>query len=228
MTEKLIEFENLKFHYTPTKPILNLAQFELKASEKLFLFGPSGSGKSTFLNLVAGVLKPTGGELTLFGQKSSELSLAGLDRLRGQEMGYIFQSFNLIPYLSVLENTLLPTKLFPKNKSAQQHRERAQELLTRLGLAPFQHHKASELSIGQQQRVAQARALINTPKLLIADEPTSSLDEGTTHDFMKLLIEQVDQLKIGLLFVSHDQRLKSYFDRHLDLMSLNQVSEVTI
>lgn len=223
MEDALISVQEMDFYYQSDRPVLSIEQFHLKSREKVFLYGPSGSGKTTFLNLSAGVLKPKTGSMKLFGQEVASLSSRSLDRLRGLHMGYVFQSFNLISYLSVIDNIMLPTKLFPKGKTKTEHLERAMSYLKRLNLETFAHSPARKLSIGQQQRVAIARAFMATPDLLIADEPTSSLDEDNTEGFMELLIEEVEKKEMGLLFVSHDRRLEKYFDRSLDLRQLNQV-----
>jgi putative ABC transport system ATP-binding protein len=213
----LINVTNLEFAYNNNKPILSIKSFQIQPSERVFLYGPSGCGKSTFLNLVAGVLNVNQGDITLFGQSLKTLSARKRDRLRAQKMGYIFQSFNLIPYLSVLDNVLLPTRIESHGISRSVHHTNAINVLKRLGLEEQLEQRAHTLSIGQQQRVAQARALMGKPELIIADEPTSSLDHKNTQEFMNFLVEQSQERKIALLFVSHDLRLESYFDRSINL-----------
>jgi putative ABC transport system ATP-binding protein len=222
MSDILLSAQELQFSYTPERPLLSIPTFTVHKAEKVFLYGPSGSGKSTFLNLAAGVLRPTGGSLKLFGNETKELSLRQLDRIRGSRLGYVFQNFNLIPYLSILDNVLLPTRLFAKGQSKTAHKERAITYLERLNLASQAHDPAEKLSIGQQQRVAIARAFMSSPELLIADEPTSSLDEDNTESFMELLVQEVSEQKMGLLFVSHDRRLERFFDRGVNLNELNR------
>lgn len=219
----IIEVSHLKFAYSNQKMVLDIQEFQLQKAQRIFIYGPSGCGKSTFLNLMAGVLSPSAGQIQLFGSEIGTLSSRQRDKLRAQKMGYIFQSFNLIPYLSVLDNILLPSMLETHGISKTDHHRFATEAILRLGLVEQTHQKASTLSIGQQQRVAQARALMGKPELIIADEPTSSLDQNNTEEFMKFLVEQSVQRKIALLFVSHDRRLESYFDRSVDLTACNRV-----
>jgi putative ABC transport system ATP-binding protein len=222
---KLVEVSELEFSYHQNQPILNIKDFEINEAERVFLYGPSGCGKSTFLNLIAGVLKASSGCVNLFGQNLSDIGASKRDRIRAQKMGYIFQSFNLIPYLNVIENILLPTMIENHGLSKAEHKELAIQALKRLGLETQIHQKAHTLSIGQQQRVAQARALMGKPQLIIADEPTSSLDQNNTQEFMDFLLEQSLERKIALLFVSHDRRLEHYFDRAVNLMDCNLVGK---
>lgn len=223
MSSTLLDIKNLRFSYDPKQPrLLDIPAFSLSPGETVFLYGPSGTGKSTLLNLIAGVLKPSTGEIQFNQKDFSSLSAARRDRIRGENMGYIFQSFNLVPYLSAFENILLPTKLYSKGIPSTRYEEEANLLIEKLNLTTVKNQRASSLSIGQQQRVAQARALLTSPLLLIADEPTSSLDSENTSEFMKVLCETAENKKMTLLFVSHDKRLESYFDRSVDLRSLNQ------
>ena len=227
MSAKMLEINQLRFTYNPQKSyLLNIPSFVVNQGERVFLYGPSGTGKSTLLNLIAGVLQPSDGQILFNQQDFSSLSPSRRDRIRGEKMGYIFQSFNLIPYLSALENILLPTKLYAKGISASVYQSEAKLLLEKLNLSSVKDQRASSLSIGQQQRVAQARALLTSPMLLIADEPTSSLDSDNTNEFMNVLCETAERKKMTLLFVSHDKRLESYFDRSVDLKSLNQAAQL--
>jgi len=214
--------KNLVFAYDKN-PVLKIALLEIKAHSKVFVYGPSGCGKSTLLNLCAGVLAINSGELKLLNTEMSLLSSTSRDRFRAQNLGLIFQQFNLLPYLSVMENIMLPSilkKLDGTEKNRLEHR--AHDLIKRLGLETFLKRSVMDLSLGQQQRVAQARALLMSPKMIIADEPTSSLDEKNTSEFMNLLLEEWQVSPFTLLFVSHDQRLKKYFDVHLNLEELNE------
>lgn len=217
-----IELKRCQFAYRPHSPqVINIEQLEIKNGEKVFLYGPSGHGKSTLLNLVAGVLKPTSGELLVLGHNMNDLSSSKRDQFRGEKIGYIFQIFNLIPYLSIKENIILPC-LVNKKRSDQDYEKQAEELVDALGLRDHVHKKVTDLSIGQQQRVAAARSLIGDPKLVIADEPTSALDEKNTKEFMELLLSLWQKKGFTLLFVSHDERLKAYFDRTLSLSEINR------
>nr|WP_246448267.1 ABC transporter ATP-binding protein [Roseateles oligotrophus] len=203
---------------------LTIPHFELHAGETLFLRGPSGAGKSTLLSLLAGVLTASQGQVSLLGQDWRKLGTARRDRHRADHVGYIFQQFNLLPYRSALDNVLLPCGFSARRRErAGQPREAAQALLARMGLsAQDWQRKASELSVGQQQRVAAARALIGAPELVIADEPTSAMDEALRDAFMTLLLEACAAAGSALLFVSHDARLASAFQRQLDLAAINE------
>lgn len=215
---KAIEIRDLKFSYGLT-PILDLPSFEIKESEFVFLFGASGSGKSTLLELIAGVLQAQAGELKVCGEELSLMTFAQLDHFRAENVGYIFQSFNLIPYLSVLENILLPF-LFQK-KAVD---EAQLNILTKsLGLENYMNRPVSQLSVGQQQRVAVARALIKKPKIILADEPTSALDYNHRENFLNILFELCRANKTSVLFVSHDLGMAKLFDRSVSLAELNLV-----
>jgi len=217
-----IELNKCQFTYTPHSPlVISIDQLEIKNGEKVFLYGPSGLGKSTLLNLIAGVLKPTSGNLLVLDHNMSDLSPSKRDQLRGEKIGYIFQIFNLIPYLTIKENIILPC-LVNKKRTTEDYQRQAEELIDALGLRDHIHKKVTDLSIGQQQRVAAARALIGNPKLVIADEPTSALDEKNTKEFMELLTSLWQKKGFTLLFVSHDERLKTHFDRTLSLSEINR------
>lgn len=217
-----IECRNCQFAYGPHGPkVINIDQLEILSGERVFIHGPSGHGKSTLLNLMAGVLKPDQGDLMVLGHNMRDLSQGRRDQFRGTHIGYIFQIFNLIPYLTIKENIVLPC-MINKNRSTGDYHQQAEELINALGLRDHLHKRVTDLSIGQQQRVAAARALIGEPKIIIADEPTSALDEKNTHEFMQLLISLWEKQKFTLLFVSHDERLKSYFNRTLSLSEINR------
>ncbi len=213
-----IELRNFKFSYGTTA-ILDIPSLVVNESEFVFLFGASGSGKSTLLELIAGVLHSQSGELKVCGQDLTRLSLAELDRFRAENIGYIFQSFNLIPYLSVLENILLPF-LFQK---ADVDEADLTALTKSLGLQNYLNRPVSQLSVGQQQRVAVARALIKKPKIILADEPTSALDYDHRENFLKILFELCRTHKTSVLFVSHDLSIAKLFDRSVSLSDLNLV-----
>lgn len=201
---------------------LRIPHLQLSQGDRVFLHGPSGSGKSTLLNLIAGVLTGYEGSLRVFDAELSALSARQRDALRGDRIGFIFQQFNLLPYLSVLENVLLPCRVSAVRRKAvlsQESLERCGErLLAELGLdASLFGRQASVLSVGQQQRVAAARALIGRPGLIIADEPTSALDRNNCDGFLELLLAQCAQHDTSVLFVSHDQDLAKHFDRAVSL-----------
>ncbi|MBC5784451.1 ABC transporter ATP-binding protein [Ramlibacter sp. USB13] len=225
-----LEVQDLRFRWPGGEPCLDVPAFALAPGESVFLHGPSGSGKSTLLSLLAGVLAPPVGEVRLLGRSWDTLSSAGRDQVRADHVGYIFQQFNLLPYLSVLRNVLLPCRLSKaraqRAERAGGERETAQQLLQNLGIeASLWHRPASTLSVGQQQRVAAARALVGQPELVIADEPTSALDAERRDAFMHLLLAACGRAGSTLLFVSHDERLASHFQRVVALRDINRVAQ---
>ena len=221
----LLRIRDLRFRWPRAASVcLELSELDLAAGEALFLRGPSGCGKSTLLALAAGVLTAAPGAVALLGQDWAGLPASARDRRRADHVGYIFQQFNLLPYLSVLDNVLLPCRFSRQRRArAGQPRAAAQELLQRMSLGPqLWQQPAAQLSVGQQQRVAAARALIGGPELVIADEPTSALDEALRESFMALLLQACSAAGSALLFVSHDTRLATYFDRQVDLPAINR------
>jgi putative ABC transport system ATP-binding protein len=227
-----IRLETLTFGWRPGLTTLDIPAFEVGAGERVFLRGPSGSGKSTLLSLVSGVLTARSGRVSVLGQELGKLSASKRDALRGSQLGVIFQMFNLAPYLSVLENVALPCR-FSAERRARTLRlggsveAEARRLLARLGLgdAALLSRKPADLSVGQQQRVAAARALIGAPGLILADEPTSALDTDARGAFIDLLSEECAARSAALLFVSHDMSLASRFDRAEDLRTLNRAAQ---
>lgn len=220
----VVSVDNLKFRYQSNSgPVLDIPQWVIKAGERSFLYGPSGSGKSTLLNLLAGILLPCTGSIEILGKPLESMRASQRDRWRAEHIGVVFQQFNLIPYLSGLDNIKLATHFCRKKYSSNQ----PSYLLTALGLSKRLHRlPAAKLSIGQQQRVAIARALINRPELLIVDEPTSALDEKNRNAFMQVLFEQLDLNDTALIFVSHDLTLSTRFDRVEQLSEINQSERV--
>lgn len=215
--KNVIEIESLKFSYHHSSgDLISIDQFLMKNGEKVFLYGPSGSGKSTFLNLIGGILSPHSGKLVVCGEELTKMSARKRDHLRGSKLGIIFQQFNLLSHLSALENIMLPG-LFHKIDHLKEH---ALELCHKLDLEAVRDQKASTLSLGQQQRVAAARALVSRPKLILADEPTSSLDDENTERFLEGLFTLAKQEQTSILLVSHDRRLASSFDRSVGLSEL--------
>jgi putative ABC transport system ATP-binding protein len=193
------------------------------AGERVFLHGPSGSGKSTLLAILGGVAVPERGRVHLLGQDIVTFSGHDRDVFRADHIGFIFQQFNLLPWLSARDNVLLPCAFSPyrRNRADDPAAETAR-LLQRLDLAPdLWNSPAAELSVGQQQRVAAARALIGKPEILIADEPTSALDAPRQQIFIDLLLAETSAVGACLLFVSHDERLAVRFDRVLSLAEVN-------
>lgn len=194
---------------------LHCPTFGMGAGESVLLLGASGSGKSTLLSLVCGIVTAQAGRVLVGGTDLSGLGAGARDRFRAERIGVIFQQFNLLPYASVRDNILLPLRFAPDRKArAEDPPVEAARLCTALGLPEGVLGKqAGRLSVGQQQRVAVARALIGTPALIVADEPTSALDAATQDNFLGLLFEQRAQAGSSLLMVSHDERLGHRFDR---------------
>lgn len=223
MTQALT-VESLEFRWHPqSDPILSIPRLQLTLGASLFIQGASGSGKSTLLNLLAGVLVPGGGRVELLDQPVSSWRGKARDRFRAEHIGYIFQQFNLLPYLTVLGNVQLPCRLSRgrgrRALARHDHLEAAAEhWLSRLNIpAELWHRKVSLLSVGQQQRVAAARALMGAPELVIADEPTSALDQDNVDNFMQVLTDQCRAIGSSLVFVSHDRHLARWFDQTLTL-----------
>ena len=218
----------VEFGWTAETETLRIERFDVARREKVFLKGPSGSGKSTLLGLICGVLTPRAGSIAVAGQDLSRLSSAKRDALRADRLGVIFQMFNLVPFLSVIENVTLPCRFSSNRRKRVERREggaeaAARRLLDHLGLGEdtLTSRSVAELSVGQQQRVAAARALIGGPQLVIADEPTSALDADAREAFISLLIEESAANGSSLLFVSHDAALAQHFDREVDLTAIN-------
>ncbi|EIK93840.1 methionine ABC transporter ATP-binding protein [Pseudomonas sp. M47T1] len=225
----LIELRDLHFAWPRQPALLDIPSFRLEAGETLFLKGPSGSGKTTLLGLLGGVQKPVSGSVQVLGHELGEMSQGRRDRFRVDHTGYIFQQFNLLPFLSVRENVELPCHFSRQRAERAKQRygsidQAAATLLAHLGLTEpaLLQRRADTLSIGQQQRVAAARALIGQPELVIADEPTSALDYDAREAFIRLLFAECRDAGSSLLFVSHDQSLAPLFDRSLSLAELNR------
>ncbi|WP_300452390.1 ABC transporter ATP-binding protein [Accumulibacter sp.] len=209
---------------------LDLPALRLQRGEHAFLHGPSGCGKSTLLSLIGGVLAPENGRIELLGEDLGRLRSTQRDRRRADHIGFVFQQFNLVPYLPVIDNVLLPCRFSARRRERAQAggaslRGEAERLLGHLDLArDLWRRPATDLSVGQQQRVAAARALIGHPELLIADEPTSALDAGRQEVFLDLLLREANAAGSTVLFVSHDRRLASHFVHDLALPTLNRAS----
>ena len=196
--------------------VLHGVSLEISEGEFLSLQGASGTGKSTLLHLLGGLDDPTSGEVFASGQSLSAMSSARLAKWRNDEVGFVFQSYHLLPEFDALENVLLPARMAHANRAESQ--KRAESLLERVGLAKRKHHLPAELSGGEQQRVALARALINQPQLLLADEPTGNLDRESATTTMTLLRRLVDEFGKTLVMVTHDPQAAKQADRvvHLD------------
>ncbi len=224
-----IELSQLTFAWPGGRVLLSIDRLVLARGERVFLSGPSGSGKSTLLGLIGGVLRPHSGSVRLLGTSLLALPPGRVDRFRGDHIGFVFQSFNLLPYLSVMANVMLPLQFSTvrRERLAQARpEEEASRLIHALGLADrdIQERPVHQLSIGQQQRVAAARALIGQPEVLIADEPTSSLDADARGDFLRLLMTECARSGTSVLFVSHDCALSDRFDRSVALHEINRAT----
>lgn len=229
-TRPLVELEEVVFRWRAgTAPLLEIDALRVAPGERLFIEGPSGSGKSTLLSLLAGVVVPERGSVRLGGERLETMSGAARDRYRADHVGYIFQLFNLIPYLSMVENVTLPCRFSARRAARARARSGAPQaealrLLEHLGMgeAALAGHAVTELSVGQQQRVAAARALIGGPELVIADEPTSSLDAAHREAFLELLFRECAEASSTLVFVSHERSLAALFARTLRLPAINR------
>lgn len=200
-------------HAYAGKTVLRLDSLTLAQGEQVTVLGPSGCGKTTLLHIIAGLLQPTQGQVVVNGQPLAELSSRARDRFRGRHLGIIFQRLHLLPALTVQENLLLAQRL----ARVSVDRDAAQKILERLGISQLADAKPAQLSVGQAQRVAVARALIHQPHLLLADEPTSSLDDDNAQRTLELLQEHARAANAALLVVTHDQRLRGRVDRELVL-----------
>jgi ABC-type lipoprotein export system ATPase subunit len=219
----LLNIENLRKSFrTPDGSVLTVVDipaFSLDSGQQTALCGTSGSGKTTFLNLIAGILKPDEGLVELDGCPISEAGEAGRDRLRARTIGYIFQTFNLLQGYTCIENVLLGMSFGPGAD-----RRWASELLERVGLGQRLDHFPRQLSTGQQQRVAVARALANRPKLVLADEPTGNLDPASAAESLGLIRETCQENGAALLLVSHDRGVLDQFDNVRDLADINRAA----
>lgn len=227
--ENVIQIRGLKFAYLSTSTsILDIPEFFLRRGERFFLFGPSGSGKTTFLEMLAGILVPQSGSIEILGQPIHTMSGPERDRFRAHHIGYIFQSFNLIPYLTCEENIVLPFDLHPdllKKTNLSAIKKQVSHLAERLGIDGILAKNVTELSVGQQQRVAVARALVTKPELIFADEPTSALDMDHREKFLQVMFDLCTEVGTTVVFVSHDRSIQTMFSRAQALGEISGVSK---
>ena len=229
--EDAIAISGLRFGYGSDDDILSISELNVRPSQRVFVFGPSGCGKSTLLALVGGVLVPREGFVAILGENLSGMKSAARDRIRADHVGFIFQQFNLVPYLSVVENVSLPCRYSRRRlKRAVDAdgsvQKSAARLLSALGIGEeLRSRRTTDLSVGQQQRVAAARALIGRPELVIADEPTSSLDADRRREFINLLLSEAGRADSTVIFVSHDASLATHFDVAIDLGLANDAPD---
>jgi len=220
-----IDIRNLRFRYGGGPWVLDIPELTLERGTRAFLFGPSGSGKTTLLGVLAGVLEANEGDVTVLGEDLTSLSGPQRDAFRAEHIGYVFQMFNLIPYLSVLDNITLPVRMHAGRRARLDGtgvKESAAQLAGHLHIGDLLKKPVTELSVGQQQRVAACRALIGAPELIVADEPTSSLDFDRREDFLELLFQECERAGATLVFVSHDRALEGMFSRTISLPDVNQ------
>ena len=218
MDENVIEAIDLKKIYRMgevTVPALNGVTFTIRRGEILSIMGPSGSGKSTLMNILGCLDRPSSGEYILDGLKVSKLKDDQLARIRNHKVGFVFQSFNLLPRQTALSNVELPMRYSGEQKG---RRDKARAALTSVGLQDRMKHRPSELSGGQQQRVAIARALVNDPAILMADEPTGNLDSKSGKEIMELILKLNQERGTTVIIVTHDPRVADQTNRIIRLM----------
>jgi putative ABC transport system ATP-binding protein len=198
-------------------PVLQIEQFSLQQGEQVALLGPSGGGKSTLLNVISGISTADSGEIRIGGIDLAKLPEPARDRFRAERIGFVFQTFHLLPAFTALENVLLGMSF-----SGKVNRQYARELLQRVGLGARLQHKPAQLSVGEQQRVSVARALANRPVLMLADEPTASVDPANQEVILKLLQETCREHNVTLLLVTHAQEISRRFERVEQLDQFNR------
>lgn len=222
----VLSIEGLKKSYVSpdgaTTPVIDIESFAMEPGEQVALEGESGSGKTTFLHLIAGIVKADSGSIIVAGDEITAMREAARDRARALHLGYVFQTFNLLDGYTALENVMLGMMFGPGADRAK-----AQSLLERVGLADRMHYKPRQLSVGQQQRVAVARALANGPRLVLADEPTGNLDRIRAAEALALIREVCSEYDAALLLVSHNRAILEAFDRCERLAELNRVGSAT-
>jgi len=226
----MINLTDLSFAWNK-QPIIDIKELTINKGEHVFIEGPSGSGKSTLLSLLAGVITPQSGDISILNQPLNLLTASQKDTFRANHIGFIFQQFNLLPYLNVLDNITLPCSFSSIRKHSALTQSDTLEteairLLNALGLddPELLQRSVNELSVGQQQRVAAARAMLGSPEIIIADEPTSALDSDNRESFIKVLFDECQKADITLIFVSHDTSLKTRFKHNLKLQEINQAT----
>jgi len=218
----LLKLEKVTKNYAATEgaapvAVLRELTLDITAGESVAIIGPSGCGKSTLLNIIGTLDQPTSGQVWLDGQDLSQLDEAKLAAIRNRQIGFVFQSHHLMPQCSVMENVLIPTIADKKSKNRDDAPERAEKLLKRVGLGERLHHRPGQLSGGERQRVAVVRALINEPKLLLADEPTGALDRASAQGLAQLLVELNREEKVTLIVVTHAPDLARQMGRIVEL-----------
>jgi len=225
MSARVIHLQDVRFRWPGQEvDLLHIPDLVVNKGEHLFIQGPSGSGKTTLLNLLTGINLANSGSVTMLDTPLESLSSTRRDQFRADHLGVIFQQFNLLPYLSLMENVQLPCGFSArKRNNAGDMRATAMRLLSHLSIPETLFNQSvSKLSVGQQQRTAVARALIGNPEIVIADEPTSALDSANRNRFMELLFQETEEQGSTLVFVSHDQQIAEQFSHVVDLNQINQ------
>ena len=220
----MIELSDVVFKYAsrPDKTVINICNWKVGTAERVLLHGSSGTGKSTFLNIISGFFVPNYGTVNICGKRLDKMHTSKRDRFRAENIGYVFQQFNLVPFLNAIENVKLAMHFQPSKKMRYSDLDDIKKLLQDLNISKSEWLIPSrELSIGQQQRVAIARAIVGKPKILIADEPTSALDSKNINNFMTILNSLVTSQNITLIYVSHDLNLSKHFTRIEDFSKVN-------
>ncbi len=228
----MVRLHDVQFRWRASDPlVLDIPAFDVRHGERVFIKGPSGSGKTTLLNLLAGVTLPSRGSVSVLGTDLSSLGGAERDAFRAHHIGFIFQMFNLVPYLSLIDNVVLPCRFSRVRRDRALARSdglerEARRILAHLDLDvdDLASRPVTRLSVGQQQRVAAARSIIGAPELVIADEPTSSLDAEVRRSFLDLLFREIEAAGSTLLFVSHDPGLEGAFGRTVALGDVNRAA----
>lgn len=229
MSNALVKISDLDFHWPHQQPLLSVQRLAIQSGSRVLLRGASGSGKSTLLSLLAGILTPQSGRIEINNVTINNLTPKQRDAFRGAHIGYIFQQFNLLPYLSVLDNVLLPLRLNTERaRDIAKPEKEARRLMEALGVSTEStRREVHRLSIGEQQRVAVARAIIGRPAVILADEPTSALDHEARMAFLELLLHESYIHGITLIFASHDLQLGQFFDYTLALADINRAPKLT-
>ncbi|MGK0202672.1 MAG: lipoprotein-releasing system ATP-binding protein [Planctomycetota bacterium] len=213
----LVELRRVNKHFGTATEVLRDIDLCVQPHDTVAVLGPSGSGKSTLLNIIGGLLPPSSGEVLFDGEPLANRNAKQLAALRNREIGFIFQAHHLLPQLTALENVLVPTLVYAKDEHRRTAADRASALLQEVGLGERLHHRPAHLSGGEQQRVAVIRALINQPRIVLADEPTGSLDERGTDSLGDLLCQLNERHSVALVTVTHSRRLAARMQRTLEL-----------
>lgn len=225
----ILHLQDIRFRWPEQRhDLLHIPELLVNRGEHLFIQGPSGSGKTTLLNLITGINLPSAGSIVVLGTPLEGLSSSQRDKFRADHLGVIFQQFNLLPYLSLLENVQLPCGFSKrKRENAGETKASALRLLRQLNISTdLLNQPVSKLSVGQQQRTAVARALIGSPEIIVADEPTSALDTANRDRFLELLFREAEAQGSTLIFVSHDEHIAKQFKQVVDLNKLNLARRV--